>query len=80
MIMRAEEEFPPLATLEAWIALLDTHCDQMDCDGIKTVLMEAVSGFEEHEGMHDHLWNRQQAAGAETSNVKELFPDRSADQ
>lgn len=80
MIMRAEEEFPPLATLEAWITRIDTHCDQMDCDGIKTVLMEAVSGFEEHEGMHDHLWNRQQAAGAETSNVKELFPDRSADQ
>ncbi len=79
MIMRAEEEFPPLNTLEAWIARLDTHCDHMDCDGIKTVLMESVSGFEEHEGMHDHLWKRQQAAGAETSNVKELFPDRSAD-
>ena len=62
MIMRAEEEFPPLDVLKQWLAALEEHCDHMDCDGIKTVLMEAVSGFDEHEGMHDHLWKKQQAS------------------
>jgi FlaA1/EpsC-like NDP-sugar epimerase len=83
MIMRAEEEYPSLEALRTWLAGLDDHCDQMDCDGIKAVLLEAVSGFEEHEGMHDHLWKKQQAsdlaAGGPTSNVQVLFPERSAD-
>jgi FlaA1/EpsC-like NDP-sugar epimerase len=79
MIMRAEEEYPPLDQLKHWLDKLDTHCDHMDCDGIKAVLMDAVIGFDEHEGMHDHLWKKQQAVGSDTSNVKELFPERSAD-
>jgi FlaA1/EpsC-like NDP-sugar epimerase len=103
MIMRAEEEYPPLDLLKRWLTALEKHCEQMDCDSIKNVLMEAVSGFEEHDGMHDHLWKKQNlteppgsgaasagAASAEAapaaaasaidgSNVKELFPERSAD-
>ena len=84
MIMRAEEEYPALDELKQWLEALEHHCDQMDCDSIKAVLMEAVSGFEEHKGMHDHLWRKQQALdgqpdSAGTSNVQELFPDRSAD-
>ncbi len=78
MIMRAEEEYPPLEALKAWLDQLENHCDHMDCDGIRDVLVEAVSGFEEHEGMHDHLWKKQQSSTA-PSNVKELFPERSAD-
>ena len=83
MIMRAEEEFPSMEQLRHWLGALETHCEQMDCDSIKTVLMEAVSGFEEHDGMHDHLWKKQRASEAEpgigASNVKELFPERTAD-
>lgn len=75
MIMRAEEEFPELEDLERWLGELDKYCDQMDCAGIKAVLMDAVSGFEEHQGMHDHLWRKLQANGVEGSNVKKLFPD-----
>ncbi|MEP5765231.1 MAG: nucleoside-diphosphate sugar epimerase/dehydratase [Halieaceae bacterium] len=78
MIMRAEEEFPGLEQLKLWLADLDEHCEQMDCDKIKAVLLEAVSGFEEHEGMHDRLWKKQNAQ-ANPSNVQELFPERSAD-
>ena len=49
-------------------------------DAIKAVLLDAVSGFEEHEGMHDHLWRKQRANSDErSSNVQELFPERSAD-
>lgn len=81
MIMRAEEDFPSPDQLSGWLTELEEHCDQMDCDAIKAVLLEAVSGFHEHEGMHDYLWRKQRASGDETpSNVQELFPDRSADQ
>jgi FlaA1/EpsC-like NDP-sugar epimerase len=88
MIMRAEEEFPPLETLKQWLTALDEYCDHMDCDSIKAVLMEAVSGFDEHEGMHDHLWKKQQlivpalepaTSRVAASNVQKLFPKRTAD-
>ena len=80
MIMRAEEEFPAMEQLSAWLGELEEHCDQMNCDAIKAVLLDAVSGFEEHEGMHDHLWRKQRAnRDKPSSNVQELFPERSAD-
>jgi FlaA1/EpsC-like NDP-sugar epimerase len=81
MIMRAEEEYPALADLKHWLDELDRYCDLMDCAAIKSILMDAVSGFEEHRGMHDHLWKKQQTREPELegSNVKHLFPDRSAD-
>ncbi len=80
MIMRAEEECPPMSDIVTWLEALDEHCGHMDCDNIKLVLLQAVSGFEEHEGMHDHVWKKQRARAAEApSNVQVLFPDRSAD-
>ena len=79
MIMRAEDEFPPLEQLRSWLEQLETHCDQMDCDSIKDVLSAAVSGFHEHDRMHDHLWNKQRTLTDSSSNVQELFPDRSVD-
>jgi hypothetical protein len=39
----------------------------------------AVSGFGEHEGMHDHLWKKQIAQAEARSNVQVLFPERSID-
>ena len=78
MIMRAEEESPGMEQLSVWLQQLDEHCEQMDCDSIKSVLLEAVSGFEEHTGMHDHMWKKQQSQ-LTSSNVQILFPERSAD-
>jgi FlaA1/EpsC-like NDP-sugar epimerase len=80
MIMRAEDDFPPLEQLRNWLEQLESHCAEMDCDSIKRVLSEAVSGFHEHKLMHDHLWNRQLTLADTPSNVQELFPDRSIDQ
>ncbi len=79
MIMRAEEECPSMPQISEWLEALDEHCDHMNCDSIKDVLLEAVHGFEEHEGMHDHLWRKQRALAAEApSNVQVLFPERSS--
>jgi FlaA1/EpsC-like NDP-sugar epimerase len=81
MIMRAEDEYPTLEQLQSWLEELDTHCDEMNCDSIKAVLMAAVSGFHEHQELHDHLWNKQRAAAQpSTSNVQELFPEGTPDQ
>ena len=79
MIMRAEEEYPPITEIRAWLEELEVHCDHMDCDRIKDVLLQAVSGFDEHEGMHDHLWKKQNSQRDTPSNVQPLFPERSAD-
>jgi FlaA1/EpsC-like NDP-sugar epimerase len=80
MIMRAEDEYPTLVQLQSWLEQLDDYCDQMDCDSIKSVLMAAVSGFHEHDQVHDHLWKKQRAvAQASTSNVQVLFPDGTPD-
>ena len=75
MIMRAEDDFPPLEQLRSWLEQLESHCAEMDCDSIKAVLSEAVSGFHEHDRMHDHLWNKQRTLNEPPSNVQELFPD-----
>ncbi|MEM0954381.1 MAG: nucleoside-diphosphate sugar epimerase/dehydratase [Pseudomonadota bacterium] len=82
MILRAEEEFPAMETLGQWVSQLQTYCEQADCDGIKRVFITAVSGFEEHRDLHDHVWNKQQreaGAGAAASNVQPLFVDKSGD-
>jgi len=80
MIMRAEDEYPPLQQLQTWLEELDAHCDQMNCDSIKAILMAAVSGFHEHRQVHDHLWNKQRSvAQATASNVQELFPEGTHD-
>ena len=83
MIMRAEDEFPSLEQLQQWLDELHSYCDDMDCDSIKTVLLAAVSGFHEHEEVHDYLWKKQRSArdtGPSLSNVQVLFPERSRDQ
>ena len=79
MIMRAEEEYPAMTQIRSWLKELESHCNHMDCERIKDVLLLAVSGFGEHEGMHDHVWKKQIAQAEARSNVQVLFPGRSAD-
>jgi FlaA1/EpsC-like NDP-sugar epimerase len=79
MIMRAEEEYPDISLIRTWLRELEIYCDHMDCDRIKDVLLMAVCGFDEHEGMHDHLWKKQKATAENMSNVQVLFPERSAE-
>lgn len=80
MIMRAEEEYLDLPTIRSLLNELEKHCDDMDCAEIKTVLLDAVSGFQEHEGMHDHLWKRQLSRSQQAeSNVQALFPGTRSD-
>ncbi len=81
MIMRAEEECLPYRQIQQYLAELVSYCDDMDCDGITSVLGAAVSGYSGNEVEHDHLWRKrallaQPVAAARVSNVKELFPDK----
>jgi FlaA1/EpsC-like NDP-sugar epimerase len=84
MIMRAEEECLSYGQIHGYISELVRYCDAMDCAGITSVLRKAVSGFSEHEVRHDYLWNKQAELDAQprapavTSNVKELFPEKSS--
>jgi len=83
MIMRAEEECLSLSNIQRYLDDLSRYCDNLDCDGISSVLNTAVSGFGDHQVRYDHLWRRQgkllpaPAKATAGSNVKELFPDKS---
>jgi FlaA1/EpsC-like NDP-sugar epimerase len=64
MIMRAEEECLSYGQIHRMLAELKSHCDNMDCAGITTVLNAVVSGFNSHEVRYDHVWRKQgQTAG-----------------
>lgn len=81
MIMRADEEYLEMAIIKVHLAALEQYCEDMECNGIRAVLLEAVSGFDEHQGLHDHVWQRQrQLARNADSNVKPLFPAVSSEQ
>ncbi len=82
MIMRAEEESLPYGEMHRCLQDLRKYCDALDCDGITSVLKDAVSGFGGHEIRYDHLWRKRgtnalAAGGASVTNIKELFPDKS---
>ena len=64
MIMRAEEECLSYGQIHRMLTELKSHCDNMDCAGITTVLNAVVSGFNSHEVRYDHVWRKQgQTAG-----------------
>jgi len=84
MIMRAEEECLSYGQMHGYVSELMRCCEALDCAGITAVLRKAVSGFSEQEVRHDYIWNKQSERGAQpkaatvTSNVKELFPEKSS--
>ena len=86
MIMRAEEECLPYATMRETLLELRECCSAMDCRGITDLLARAVNGFAGHEIRHDHLWvklagnARRGVRGREVavSNVKTLFAGKRA--
>lgn len=79
MIMRAEEEYLPYSEIEGLLNELKGYCEELDCDGISSILSYAVSGFDDHQVQHDYLWQKRAhlaaIEAAPVSNVKELFPD-----
>lgn len=83
MIMRAEEECLDYKQMHALLQKLQQYCDEVDCEGITSILNSVVSGFGDHEVRYDHVWRkqaengrRQLALATAASNVKELFPDK----
>ena len=55
-IMRAEEETLSWDILRPMLNRLDKACQEIDLQEIRTVLMEAVDGFEPKEEASDPLW------------------------
>ncbi len=56
-IMRAEEETLPWEALEVLLSRLDLACKQIDLKEIRSLLREAVDGFEPKEEVSDPLWS-----------------------
>ena len=82
MIMRAEEEGFSLSKISDFLRRLEEATKDMDFEAIKAVLLESVSGFEEHEEMYDFLWKKQkedEMVKKMPSNVRTLFSDHGAE-
>ena len=81
MIMRAEEECLSYDEIQVHLSDLMEFCDTLDCDGITSVLNDAVSGFGDHQVRYDHLWRKQGVKAltptpASVTNIKEWSPDK----
>jgi FlaA1/EpsC-like NDP-sugar epimerase len=79
-IMRAEEETLSWDELEVLLNRLRSACKNIDLQEIRSLLMEAVDGFEPKEEASDPLWvihsaKENKAAEHETSKITPLFKD-----
>jgi FlaA1/EpsC-like NDP-sugar epimerase len=62
-IMRGNESTPPWERLESWLVSLQTACAVGDCASIRSILNEAVEGYQPGTKIHDLAW---QADGTNT--------------
>ncbi|MGI9287312.1 MAG: polysaccharide biosynthesis protein [Pseudomonadales bacterium] len=81
MIMRAEEEYPPYAVVEDFLQELEAACSRFDCEGIRTILLELVNGFQSNGDVADYLWQKSNGKKKSESkkpvtNVAPLFPNQ----
>ena len=78
-IVRAEEETLSWEVLQRLLDRLRKACSQIDLQEIKTVLMEAVDGFEPKEEVSDPLWGINKPAEIlpekEVANITPLFKE-----
>ena len=78
-IVRAEEETLSWEVLQRLLDRLRKACSQIDLQEIKTVLMEAVDGFEPKEELSDPLWDINKSAEIlpekEVANITPLFKE-----
>lgn len=75
-IMRAEEETLPWEALERLLNRLQKACQSIDLREIRTVLIEAVDGFEPKEEVSDPLWeiNYSSVAADRDSDEAKITP------
>jgi FlaA1/EpsC-like NDP-sugar epimerase len=81
-ILRAEEEFLPWESLQGLIDRLQIASQELDLEAVRSILLEAVDGFEPGEGVSDPLWqvqeqaaDRTQAMAPDPAKVTKLFKD-----
>ena len=72
-IMRAEEETLPWDVLEGLLNKLDLACMQGDLKEVRSLLMQAVDGFEPKEEVVDLLWGSE-AVDAGNSDIDKITP------
>lgn len=69
MIMRAEEEYLSESQLDSFLGRLEAACNSNDCEAIKQVLEEAVSGFKSSYGISDAIWTKRRKNGESSQDT-----------
>ncbi|MCO6441257.1 MAG: polysaccharide biosynthesis protein [Nitrococcus mobilis] len=59
MIRQAQEAFQPWPQLRPYLDQLLRACDRFNCEAVRKLLLEAVSGFHPTQGIHDLIWQRE---------------------
>lgn len=62
MIMRAEETFHAWPRIARQLQLLDGACVGFDCETLRNILLETVSGFNPIKNIHDLVWQKSHTA------------------
>ena len=58
-IMQGNEAFAPWETVEAWLCALQIACHEGDCPAIRSILNDAVAGYQPAREIHDLMWRTQ---------------------
>ena len=85
-ILRAEEETLSWEVLQKLLSSLKMACESIDLPGVRSVLLEAVDGFEPKEEVSDPLWasnkgetsvdsDRSTGTQAQSEKVTSIFKD-----
>jgi FlaA1/EpsC-like NDP-sugar epimerase len=70
-IMRGNETIAPWEKVETWLFGLEQACDSGDCPTIRSILNDAVDGYQPASKIHDLVWR----AGSQ-DNQREPLPNQ----
>lgn len=59
MIRQAQEVFQPWSQLQPHLDRLLRACDRFNCEAVRKLLLESVSGFQPTRDIHDLIWQRE---------------------
>ncbi|EAR20523.1 polysaccharide biosynthesis protein [Nitrococcus mobilis] len=59
MIRQAQESFQPWPQLQPHLDKLLRACDRFNCEAVRKLLLESVSGFQPTPDIHDLIWQRE---------------------
>jgi FlaA1/EpsC-like NDP-sugar epimerase len=68
-IMRGNEAIAPWEKVETWLVALEQACECGDCPAIRSILNEAVTGYQPASEIHDLVWRSDSSLESNTTKT-----------